>query len=245
MTKEKQSIKIYSKEELSKADNPILNEGQLNMLLSETPKNHTYERPAKGGGNWTYVTGIYVKKVLNFVFGWDWSFEIKDFKIDMDAKQCIVQGRLTINVKDRSIIKEQFGRSDIAFKTEIVTHQDGKPVMIKDNNGKEKAKRISTNNPLDLGNDLKAAATDALKKCASELGVASDIYGPDEFRQIRVGSPDQIEEIQELQKRISEQLAQCQDSEMISEIKNKLLEAEAHGDNTLEFYEEILGRFIS
>ena len=39
---------------------------------------------------------------------------------------------------------------------------------------------------MDLGNDLKAATTDALKKCASELGIASDIYAPNEFKSIYV-----------------------------------------------------------
>ena len=42
----------------------------------------------------------------------------------------------------------------------------------------------NTKIPLDIGNDFKAAATDALKKCASELGIASDIYGKNEFREI-------------------------------------------------------------
>jgi len=34
---------------------------------------------------------------------------------------------------------------------------------------------------VDFGNDMKAAATDALKKCASELGIASDVYGTAEY----------------------------------------------------------------
>ena len=49
----------------------------------------------------------------------------------------------------------QFGRSDIKFKNEWI---DGK--------------KIPTKEPLDLGNDLKSATTDALKKCASEIGIA-------------------------------------------------------------------------
>jgi len=32
---------------------------------------------------------------------------------------------------------------------------------------------------------LKAASTDALKKCASEIGIANDIYGADEFKGIQ------------------------------------------------------------
>jgi hypothetical protein len=43
--------------------------------------------------------------------------------------------------------------------------------------------------PLDYANDLKAAATDALKKCASEIGIANDIYGKNEFREISSETP--------------------------------------------------------
>lgn len=44
---------------------------------------------------------------------------------------------------------------------------------------------------LDLGNDYKASATDCLKKCASKFGIASDIYGREEFKEI--GKPvDQV-----------------------------------------------------
>ena len=45
-----------------------------------------------------------------------------------------------------------------------------------------------TQDPLNLGNDYKAAATDALKKCAADIGIASDIYGKDEFREIAVNT---------------------------------------------------------
>ena len=34
---------------------------------------------------------------------------------------------------------------------------------------------------LDFGNDLKAAATDAKKKCASELGLFADVYAREDF----------------------------------------------------------------
>jgi len=134
---------------------------QLLRILYRTPKNHIYRRPAKGGGEWEYVTGVYVKKILNYVFGWMWDFEVKEHGREGDLVW--VLGRLTIkNRKGESmIIKEQFGRADIKFKR-------GSKV------------------PLDYGNDLKAAATDALKKCASELGIASDIYGKNEFKEIQM-----------------------------------------------------------
>jgi hypothetical protein len=38
---------------------------------------------------------------------------------------------------------------------------------------------------LDYGNDVKAANTDCLKRCAAQFGVASDIYGKNEFTEIK------------------------------------------------------------
>ena len=116
-------------------------------------------RPGKGGGEFDYVTGTYIKKVLNYTFGFQWDFEIKEH--GEKGNMVWVLGKLTIkdnNGKPR-IIKEQFGRADV--------------------------KQKKTGGDLDFGNDLKAAATDALKKCASELGIASDIYGKNEFKEIQ------------------------------------------------------------
>ena len=158
-------IPEINEKELSKVENPILNIDQLQVLLGKTPKSYQYERAAKGGGKWTYVTGTYIKKQLNILFGWDWDFEVIKFDMNLEAKQCIVLGKLTVRANGRTVIKNQFGRSDIKFKRADQT-------------------------PLDLGNDLKAATTDALKKCASELGIASDIYGKEEFKQIKI-IPDQ------------------------------------------------------
>jgi len=51
--------------------------------------------------------------------------------------------------------------------------------------------------PLDFGNDLKAAATDAKKKCASELGLFADVYSAEDFFQaeiVEAKSPDELKE---------------------------------------------------
>ena len=133
---------------------------QLLHLLQKTPKKYVYDRPGKGGGTFTYVKGSYVKKVLNYVFGWAWDFQIVDKGREGD--QIWVQGRLTIrNPKgEAAIIKEQFGRADIKYY------------------------RDRTKGIVDYGNDLKAASTDALKKCASELGIASDVYAKEEQNEV-------------------------------------------------------------
>jgi hypothetical protein len=133
---------------------------QILKIFQRTPKEHIHQRPGKGGGQWDYVTGVYVKKVLNYVFGWLWDFEIVDK--GTQGAQIWVHGKLTVKHPKTFapiIVKHQFGGADIKFKK-------------------------GTKIPLDYANDLKATATDALKKCASELGIASDIYGKNEFKEL-------------------------------------------------------------
>ena len=58
-------------------DSPVSTQ-QILKIVQRTPKAHVHQRPGKGGGTWDYVTGTYVKKVLNFTFGWLWDFQILD-----------------------------------------------------------------------------------------------------------------------------------------------------------------------
>jgi actin-like ATPase involved in cell morphogenesis len=88
------------------------------------------------------------------MFGWDWDFEIMDEKI-MHG-EVIVKGKLTCRSNGKEIIKMQYGNKDIMYKK----LQQGE----------------TERQPLSIGNDLKSAATDALKKCAAEIGIAADIY---------------------------------------------------------------------
>ena len=53
-----------------------LNANQLQLLLKKTPDKYVRKRPAKGGGEWDYVSIGYVQKALNIMFGFDWDFEI-------------------------------------------------------------------------------------------------------------------------------------------------------------------------
>lgn len=156
--------------ELTLVENNSLNPNQLKHILKRTPTQYVKQRPAKGGGTWRYVTGGYVKKCLNLMFGWDWDFEITSYIIQFD--EAIVQGKLTARSNGKPIIKTQFGNKDIAYK---------KQTDIEKQNG---VARI----PLSIGNDLKAAATDCLKKCASEIGIAADIYNADDFIELNVNN---------------------------------------------------------
>ena len=125
MAEKKALAPLYTSDELTKISG-VLNADQMGFVLKKTPKEHTFERPAKGGGKWRYVTGAYVKKTLNVLFGWDWDFKVLAFDVNNQAKQCIVHGRLTGRAKGKEIIKEQFGRSDIAYKNIPDLDENGK-----------------------------------------------------------------------------------------------------------------------
>jgi hypothetical protein len=178
-------LPIVAEKDLTKAGENFLNLDQLKLLLGRTPTHFIKERPAKGGGTWKYVTGSVAKKTLNYLFGWNWNFEILEHTVYIDAAEVVVKGRLTCRSKDMVIVKEQFGNHDIQFKNEYVKDENGKQVM-ESKGGRMKPKVIKTQIPLSIGNDLKSAATDALKKCCNELGMFSDVYAEEEFKDIEI-----------------------------------------------------------
>lgn len=168
----KNELALVRESDLSLVENNALNGKQLSQLLKRTPQQYVHTRPAKGGGQWEYVTGGYVRKVLNLMFGWDWSFEI--ISKEVLHGEAIVMGKLTCNCNGRSIVKMQFGNKDVIC-------------------------RKGTDIPLSIGNDLKAAATDALKKCAAELGIAADIYNKMDFKEVQVDTQEiSYEDLKEL-----------------------------------------------
>lgn len=138
---------------------------QLASVTAKTPKAMIKSRPAKGGGEWYYVDAAYVQKVLNIMFGWDWDFEIIDEIIQHG--EAVVKGKLTVRSNGRVITKMQYGNK------EIVT-------------------RKNSDKALSIGNDLKAAASDALKKCAFAIGIAQDVYNPDSFKEYNIVSDDDM-----------------------------------------------------
>lgn len=143
-----------------------MSENQLTKILQRTPPQYVYKRPGKGGGNFDYVTVSYVQKALNYIFGWNWDFEI--IQQGTEGGQVWVLGKLTVRGMQpgQTIVKTQYGRADIKFKR-------------------------GTKEMLDYGNDLKGASSDALKKCASLLGIASDIYGKADYKEETSNDPRQ------------------------------------------------------
>ena len=185
--------------------------------MGRTPPEQLKTRPAKGGGSWTYVNGAYCVKMLNLVFGMNWSFKVVKHEFDINVGQCFVLGELTCVLKGQTITKQQFGRQEIKFLTEPKFDDQGNPVM----NRWGKQERIKTNQPMDIGNDLKGATTDALKKCATLFGFFSDVYYADDFKDINIvdqKTKEQTKADQRLE-RLNKYLLECVDLDEVETLQ--------------------------
>lgn len=129
----------------------LLSSKQLQFITKKTPQRFVRLRPGPGGKQLSYVEVGYIVQVLNQAFGWNWDFHIFDQQIG--KRQVWVRGELTVRTNGQAITKSQYGGSDIK------TNRSGEAISVAD--------------------DLKTAASDCLKKCASLLGIAGDIYWKD------------------------------------------------------------------
>lgn len=169
----------------------ILNENQVQKIFNSTPRKYKYQRPGKGGSNWTYVKKSYVRRVLDSVFGFNWDFDVdtslaEAFEVASKTGTCVVKGSITARILDdkggitAEIRKTDFGRSEVKFKKD-------------------------TKDPLDFGNDMKAATSDCMKRCAAQFGIAADIYEPEEFMEIEIiGSEENSDRNKNLEKQIKQ-----------------------------------------
>lgn len=191
------------------ANQSALNTRQIQSINKKTHSRYVKQRPGKGGATWNYVAASHVVEVLNKVFGYAWSFEVltpeKD-ALDIAIKTgCVaVKGSLTVLTDVGPIVKQQFGRKEVAVT---------------------KAGKI-----LDFGNDMKAAASDALKKCASELGMFKDVYAPEDYLEIDVIDDEQTTVVQqEVQKEAEDAKKVSQIAEVVKDAQPKMNTSTQYG----------------
>jgi hypothetical protein len=123
----------------------------MNRELLEKPFGPEQIKQREGNfGRLDYIEGHAVIQRLNDAFDADWSFVIIKHEIIKEAAEVIVLGELGAG----AIKKTQFGSSHI-------THTR------------------NTGDLVSLADDLKAAATDSLKKCATMFGIGLHLYNKD------------------------------------------------------------------
>ncbi|MCK5230630.1 MAG: hypothetical protein KAR13_10215 [Desulfobulbaceae bacterium] len=121
----------------------------MNRELLEQPFNQEKikQRAGNFGNTLDFIEGHSVIQRLNDSFEGNWSFEVQSHEIFYETGEVMVLGKLIAE----DIIKTQFGVSRIT-------------------------KTKDTGEIISIGDDLKAAATDALKKTATQLGVGLHLY---------------------------------------------------------------------
>ena len=121
----------------------------MNRELLEKPfdQNQIKQREGSFGKMLDYIEGHAIIQRLNDAFDGEWSFTMTKYEIMKETDEVVVIGQLNAG----GIVKSQFGSSRI-------TH------------ARESGEIVS------LADDLKAAATDALKKAATLLGIGLHLY---------------------------------------------------------------------
>ena len=124
----------------------------MNRELLEKPfePGQIKQREGNFGKMLDYIEGHAVIERLNMAFEAEWSFSILEHRVLDETDEVLVVGQL----KAGDVIKTQFGSSRITRARDTGEH-------------------------ISLADDLKAAATDSIKKCASLLGVGLHLYNGD------------------------------------------------------------------
>jgi len=180
----------------------------VDILTSPTPREWQKPRPIRGGRTIKYVSGQHFIQRFNEAFGLLWSYEVPD-RFEENG-HIVAKGRLTIKIPGRTITreypdgvretirfegfeiaKEQYGSSEVKRWSSDEPMRDGRGQPQKDSKGNIMYKHRA-GDPLELGNDYKAAATDAMKKCGTQLGIFLDVYGPQDEEEEEKPSDAQI-----------------------------------------------------
>ena len=121
----------------------------MNRELLEKPfeLSQIKQREGNFGKVLDYIEGHAIIQRLNDSFEAEWSFSILKHEILEQTDEVIVLGQLRAG----DVVKTQFGSSKITRARE-------------------------SGEPISLADDLKAAATDCLKKCATLLGIGLHLY---------------------------------------------------------------------
>jgi len=175
-----------------------MEEAVTKILTARFHKQHIRQREVGSGRdkrNVDYVQGSLVIRRLNEAFGHEWTFEVIDRIVEINESQVAVLGKLTvpmwrvIELKSKNLSREETtiensrdlqptGNAEVS-----VTNSESSEYyeIVKEQWGGASIKRYSSTKAIiSLGDDIKAATTDSLKKCASLLGIGLHLYDRDE-----------------------------------------------------------------
>lgn len=123
----------------------------------------------------SYHSGEQIITHLNRVLGPEhWSFHILGYGMEEDSDECWVFGQITATIDGVTVVKQDYGSQAVKR-----SRQSGKFIS--------------------KGEDRKAAATDALKRCARLLGVGLDAWANEQAPSWRPDEHDDEDERREVE----------------------------------------------
>jgi hypothetical protein len=123
------------------------------LMLQKTDKSLVKHLPK--AGNPAYVEGHTMIREANLAFLFNWDNEVVDVREDDFEFSVMVKCTFRFT-EGHTVTKTQCGQADKKFSKTLKT--DGNPRLIL------------------IGDTIKAATTDGIKKCMSELGINQDVY---------------------------------------------------------------------
>lgn len=185
---------------------PVFNKAQMKIINRKTPDSEIEIKQDESGFTYKSVKVAYVKALVSLVSGGNFSFEIKSREFIPSTREVLIEGRLTIHLPNgKSIIREQFGQHYLNVKT-------------------ESANNTTKTFASDIGNGYKAAASDAFKKCASEMGFCWDIYGQEHSEKKKEEQPELDHAEKKKLERLEHFLKDCKTGDDVEFTYNKYLE---------------------
>ena len=128
-----------------------MDKNQLDLLQAPFSSSEIKQREGSYGKTLDYLETHTVIQRLNNALDGDWDFQVASWEVDQEADEVIVLGKLTAG----GITKAQFGSA-------------------------KRKRQKQSGNLISLGDDIKAAASDALKQCETLLGVGLHLYRSEE-----------------------------------------------------------------
>lgn len=191
----KNKIKRANKTTALVISNIDLTPSQKKVVYMPTPSQFIKQRKIRGGGMANYVEAGYVIARLNEAFS-PVGWDFEILEQIIEPKEVVVKGKLTI--KD---YKTGYSVSKTQYGT------------------KERYAGVP------LGDTLKACASDCLKKCASLLGVALDVYWPqldDNKKEVEPKKPKVVSG-EQIYKMSVEKIKQEDNEVILTEWKNRIM----------------------
>lgn len=218
---------LFSKSEIEAmpaTSQAIFNSHQIELIKAKTPKSEIEIKTDKNGFSYKSVKASYIKKRLSIIFGWNFDFEIKSRQFLVATKEVLVEGRLTIRTNKGTIVRDQFGQHYTSTQTDA--NESGG----------------TTTHSSDIGNAYKAAATDALKKCASEIGICWDIYGQEHSDMKKDEQPEPDHAEKKILERLHHFMITCETTKEVEKVWGQFSDNNPQSKAATTYYQNHLNR---